>query len=60
MLNVIDENGSAQSRVLSGHGETQSKLYLRPGSYRMTAMDTRGHFVSSSDIVIGKAEAAAQ
>lgn len=51
-INVVEENATERNRIVSGHGESQSRLFLRPGKYRLTAMDVRGRTVSSSNIVI--------
>ena len=52
VLNVIDPNAPMSQRVLSNHGSTQSRLYLYPGNYRLTAVDSHGRSVSSQSIAI--------
>jgi len=55
VLNVIDENSPTSSRLLMGHGSASSRLYLRPGKYRVTAMDRQGHTVTARDVEIAPA-----
>ena len=58
VLDVVEPNASASDRILSGHGEAQSVLFLRPGKYRLTASDRGNRTLFSSDIVVGNPEAA--
>jgi hypothetical protein len=50
VLNVVDENAPAQSRFLTGHGVATDRLFLRPGKYRLSAIDRRGRRVFARDI----------
>src|SRR5439155_8115089 len=40
VLNIIDPNAPGEQRVLAGHGEAQSRLFLRPGKYHLIAVDS--------------------
>jgi len=55
VLNVIDPNAPMSQRVLENHGSAQSRLYLYPGTYHLTATDGRGRTVASQSITIAKA-----
>lgn len=50
VLNVIAQGASAENRIVAFHGTVTGRLYLRPAKYRVTATDTQGHTVSSSDM----------
>jgi hypothetical protein len=52
VLNIIDPTAPMSQRVLSNHGSAQSRLYLYPGNYRLTAIDNHGRSVSSQSITI--------
>jgi len=52
VLNVIDPNAPMSQRVLSNHGSAQSRLYLYPGNYQLSAVDGRGRTVSSQSIAV--------
>jgi hypothetical protein len=52
VLNVVDENAPAQARFLTGHGVATDRLFLRPGKYRLSAIDRRGRSVFSRDIEV--------
>jgi hypothetical protein len=52
ILNVIDENAPMSNR-LSFHGTATGRLYLRPGKYKLSAMDRQGHNVFGREIEIG-------
>ena len=52
LLNVIAPNASLTDRVLTGHGSTQSRLFLRPGKYRITAVDRGNHALTSREVDI--------
>jgi hypothetical protein len=51
ILAVYDENAPATERILV-HGSATSRLFLRPGKYRLTAMDRTGHTVFGRDVEI--------
>jgi len=53
LLNVVDESGPTSNRIVSFHGTATSRLFLRPGKYRITAMDGKGRIVGARDVVIG-------
>ena len=53
VLNVIDAQSPENQRVLAGHGQTQSRLFLRPGSYRIKVSDKSNRQVLSRDITVG-------
>jgi hypothetical protein len=60
LIRVVAEGGLTGNRVVSQHGEAQGELYLRPGSYRLSAMDERGHTLSGSEITLSGADAGTQ
>ena len=60
VLNVVDPNAPMSERVLENHGSAQSRLYLYPGTYRLTATDRRGRIVSSQSITVAKTAAEAK
>lgn len=55
MINVVAENAPMTERILSGHGEAQSVLFLRPGKYRLTATDRQDHTLTARDITVASA-----
>jgi len=57
ILNVIDENAPTANRFVSFHGTATGRLYLRPGKYRITAMDRQGHNLSASEVEVDAATA---
>jgi hypothetical protein len=59
VLNVIDPNTPLNERLLSNHGNTQSRLYLYPGDYRLSALDRFGHTITGRNIHIGAETTAA-
>ena len=60
IISVIDPNATASERIVAFHGTATSRLYLRPGKYRLTAMDRMGHTVGGRDVEIGPAVASRQ
>lgn len=52
VLNTIDENGPSTTRLLSGHGSAEGRLYLRPGKYALTATDRNNRTLFSQEIVV--------
>lgn len=52
VLNVIDPNAGMTERVLSGQGSAQSRLFLRPGQYRIIATDRGNRTVTARDVTI--------
>lgn len=52
VLNVIDPNAPMSQRILANHGSAQSRLYLYPGTYRLSATDSRGRTVTSQSVTI--------
>jgi len=60
VLNVIDPNTPMANRFLSGHGDAQSQLFLRPGKYRLTASDQHDHTLTARDITVAAAASARQ
>lgn len=52
LLNVIQPGADLAERVLSGHGAAKSRLFLRPGKYRITATDRGNRVVASSEVTI--------
>ncbi|HEX6832085.1 MAG TPA: hypothetical protein VF132_01015 [Rudaea sp.] len=55
VLNVIDDKSPMDTRLLSGHGSAEGRLYLRPDRYILTATDRYNRPLSSREIVIGNA-----
>jgi hypothetical protein len=53
LLNVVDESGPTSNRIVSFHGTATSRLFLRPGKYRITAMDAKGRIVGAREVAIG-------
>jgi hypothetical protein len=53
VLNIVDPNTPADQRILSGHTQTQSRLYLRPGNYHLKATDRINRPLLVRDISIG-------
>lgn len=58
VLDIIDRKASTDQRMTFGHGEAQSRLFLRPGSYRLTATDRDNHTLFARDINIAATAAA--
>lgn len=52
MLNVVDPNAPADERLVVNHGSAQSRLFLRPGKYRITATDRDNHILTSREVTI--------
>jgi hypothetical protein len=52
VLNIVDEKAPITQRLLDGHGTAQGRLYLRPGSYRLLAIDRNGHTITARDLEI--------
>ncbi|MEP6940860.1 MAG: hypothetical protein ABI846_13930 [Rudaea sp.] len=52
VLNVIDQNTPINERMLVNHGNTDSRLYLFPGSYRVSALDRVGRTLTSKTVEI--------
>jgi hypothetical protein len=57
ILTVVDPNAPTG---VSMHGTTTGRLFLRPGKYKLTAMDRQGHNVFGREIEIGTETAARQ
>jgi hypothetical protein len=53
MLNVVDSQTPDSQRILTNHGQAQSRLFLRPGTYRLKATDNSNRPLSGRDIVVG-------
>ncbi|HZW52149.1 MAG TPA: hypothetical protein VFF05_09815 [Rudaea sp.] len=52
LLNVIQPGADLAERVLSDHGTAKSRLFLRPGKYRITAVDRSNHVQTSREVTI--------
>lgn len=52
VINVIDPNAPMAQRVLANHGSAQSRLFLYPGSYRLSAINSSGRVVNSQSVTI--------
>jgi len=59
VLNVIEPNAPENQRILAGHGDASSRLFLRPGQYRIRATDRNNRQLLARDITVGAATAAA-
>jgi hypothetical protein len=55
VLDIVEHKGALEQRMTVGHAEAQSRLFLRPGSYRLTATDLDNHTLFARDIVVGNA-----
>ena len=55
VLNVIDMQAPENQRVLAGHGQTTSRLFLRPGKYRLKTTDRNNRQLTTRDVDIGSA-----
>jgi hypothetical protein len=55
VLNIVDVNTPADERILSGLNQTQSRLYLRPGTYHLKSTDRNNRLLLVRDITIGAA-----
>ncbi len=53
VLNIVDPNTPADQRILSGHTQTQSRLFLRPGNYHLRATDRNNRALLERDISVG-------
>ncbi|HZP66673.1 MAG TPA: hypothetical protein VFB32_10210 [Rudaea sp.] len=53
VLNVVNDDATPQQRVIAGHGEVSSRLFLRPGKYRITATDTSNRLLYAREVEIG-------
>jgi hypothetical protein len=58
ILNLVDENAPSNAYV-SFHGGTSGRLFLRPGKYKLSAMDRMGHNLFGREVDIA-AEAPAK
>ncbi|HEX4481296.1 MAG TPA: hypothetical protein VH082_10835 [Rudaea sp.] len=56
LLNVIDSQSPANERLLNGIVQSESRLFLRPGSYHIKVTDKGNRAVGSRDITIGAAQ----
>ena len=56
LLNMIDTQSPENERVQNGMVQSQSRLFLRPGSYHLKVMDKNNRQVSSHDITIGASQ----
>jgi hypothetical protein len=52
VLSVIDPDAPGEQRLLTEHGEANSRLYLRTGKYRLTAVDSGNHTLSTNEVTI--------
>ena len=52
MLNVIQPGANLADRFVTDHGTAQSRLFLRPGKYRITATDRSNRTITSRDLTI--------
>lgn len=53
LLNVIQAGADLAERVVVDHGSAQSRLFLRPGKYRITATDRSNRIITSRETTIG-------
>ncbi|MBS0557353.1 MAG: hypothetical protein JSR27_08065 [Proteobacteria bacterium] len=52
LLDIVDANSDMASRVISGHGSAQSRLFLRPGKYRISATDRGNRVITAREVTI--------
>ncbi len=52
VLNVVDPNAPANQRILEGHGEAQSRLFLRAGRYRLRTIDRGNRTLLTREITV--------
>ncbi|MBS0570224.1 MAG: hypothetical protein JSS28_06440 [Proteobacteria bacterium] len=52
LINVVDPKASLANQVFFDHGSARSRLFLRPGRYRVTATDRSNHVVTTRDVTI--------
>ena len=57
VLNVVDPSTPISERMLVNHGSTESRLYLFPGSYRVSALDRVGRTLTSKTVDIAASDA---
>jgi hypothetical protein len=60
LLNVIAADASLSERVITGPGSARSRLFLRPGKYRISAIDRSNRTIRASEIVVGQNPQAAR
>ncbi len=53
VLNVIDLQTPENQRILSGHGQTSSRLFLRPGKYRIKTTDRNDRPLLTREVQVG-------
>lgn len=53
VLEIVDLNAPMSQRVVTTHRSAQSRLYLYPGTYRLSAVDRAGRILSLSTITAG-------
>ncbi|MFT3791809.1 MAG: hypothetical protein QM741_12210 [Rudaea sp.] len=58
VLDAIDPSAPTTQHAPADHGSAQSRLYLYPGDYRLSAIDGRGRVVSSQSATIAPGTAA--
>ncbi|HXD83401.1 MAG TPA: hypothetical protein VN599_03105 [Rudaea sp.] len=52
LLNVVQPGADLAERVLSDHGSAKSRLFLRPGKYRITATDRDNRTVTAREVTV--------
>ena len=53
LLNMVDTQSPEDARVQNGMVQSQSRLFLRPGSYHLKVTDKSNRQISARDITIG-------
>ncbi len=53
LLNMIDTQTPESERVQNGMVQSQSRLFLRPGSYRLKVTDKNNRPIATRDVTIG-------
>jgi hypothetical protein len=52
MLNIIDPGADIANRVVTAQSDVKSRLFLRPGKYRIVASDRTNRTLSSREVDI--------
>ena len=55
VLNLVDDNAPLAQRLVISRIQEQSRLFLRPGKYRLVATDRNARVLAANEIVVGAA-----
>ncbi len=56
LLNMFDAQTSENERLQNGMVQSQSRLFLRPGTYHLKVIDKSNRQLSARDVIIGAAQ----